>query len=426
MREQNIPDGWKLTKVDRILKRVRKPVKLTPDGIYREIGIRSHGKGLFYKGERTGDSIGNKSVFWIEPDCFVVNIVFAWEQAVAKTTVNEEGMIASHRFPMYKPVAEKLDLDYVLYFFKTPLGKHLLGLASPGGAGRNKTLGQQEFQKLAVPLPPYPEQVKISKILSTWDEAIAYTERLIAALQARKKTLIQSLLTGQIRFPGFDKDNQKQETKIGNVPSDWKVEKLRNVAVLSFSNVDKKSDGQETSVRLCNYLDVFNNLFITNDMPFMVGSANEREIRRFSLFKGDVIITKDSETAEEISEAAVVGEDLENVVCGYHLAILHPNPKLIDGMFLMYMLHEEKVHFQLVRKANGITRYGLTIDAIQNALIPVPSLAEQQKIASVLKASDKDLAVLEKKLLALQAQKKGLMQRLLTGQLQVKVEGEKL
>jgi type I restriction enzyme, S subunit len=270
-------------------------------------------------------------------------------------------------------------------------------------------------------LPSISEQQKIAEILSTWDYAIAKTEQLIAALQLRKKGLMQRLLTGEVRFPGFEKSKEKQESKTGRLPVDWKIKHLGELATLAFSNVDKKSNEQENTVRLCNYTDVFKHLFITNDMPFMIGSASEREIERFSLEKSDVVITKDSETSEEIAEAAVVVTDLDNVICGYHLAILRPKQKLIDGIFLMYLLHEENVHFQFARLANGITRFGLTTDTIQNALIPLPSLPEQKKIASALKSSDDELTLLTRKLKSLKVQKKGLMQRLLTGQVRVKV-----
>jgi len=139
--------------IKEVFTRVRQPVKVDQDTSYREIGIRSHGKGIFYKKVILGKELGNKSVFWIQPDCLILNIVFAWEQAVAKTTPKEVGFIASHRFPMYKPINDKVELDFILEFFKTPLGKHLLLLASPGGAGRNKTLGQREFSKLLIPIP---------------------------------------------------------------------------------------------------------------------------------------------------------------------------------------------------------------------------------------------------------------------------------
>ena len=167
---------------------------------YQEIGIRSHAKGIFHKEPVIGKSLGNKSVFWIEPDCFVVNIVFAWEQAIAKTTEAERGMIASHRFPMYKPKEGVLDLDYLLYFFKSAKGKNLLELASPGGAGRNKTLGQSEFLKLKIPVPPIEEQKEIVRLLNTADKEIELQKKKIEAIKQQKKGLMQQLLTGKKRL----------------------------------------------------------------------------------------------------------------------------------------------------------------------------------------------------------------------------------
>ena len=392
-------------KIRDLVKRIRKPVNVQPDEMYREIGIYSHGKGIFYKKERSGASLGNKSVFWVEPNCFVVNIVFAWEQAIAKTTSAEQGMIASHRFPMYKPIAGQTDLDYLVYFFNTLRGKHLLGLASPGGAGRNKTLGQAAFLDLSIPIPSFSEQRRIAEILGAWDNAITLTGRLIAARQRRKKALMQQLLTGKRRFGGF--------------MGEWEEFRLEEVTEILLSNVDKKFDPEETTVRLCNYMDVHSNFYITNDLPFKCGSANEREINKFSLFKGDVIITKDSETPDDIANAAVVSEDLESTVCGYHLAILRPQKERIDGTFLMHHLHHPTINNQFARLANGVTRFGLTTDSIKHAKVKLPSIDEQRRIAAVLQTCDDEIALLEQKLSALKRQKQGLMQQLLSGKVRV-------
>lgn len=194
-----LPEDWELKHISDITQRVKKSIIPEPETLYREIGIRSHCKGIFHKEEVTGASLGNKSVFWIQPDCFVVNIVFAWEHAIAKTTEAEVGMIASHRFPMYKPKKGVLDLDYLLYYFKTARGKHLLGLASPGGAGRNKTLGQGEFAKLKIPVPSLAEQKRIVAVLSEADREIELLKQQIATLKEQKKGLMQKLLTGEIR-----------------------------------------------------------------------------------------------------------------------------------------------------------------------------------------------------------------------------------
>lgn len=194
-----IPNDWKVASLSKVVKQVKNSVTPEDDKLYKQIGIRSHAKGIFYKEEVTGLSLGNKSVFQIEPDCFIVNIVFAWEHAIAKTTINEVGMIASHRFPMYKPVKDELDLDYLLHFFKSKKGKELLGLASPGGAGRNKTLGQSEFLKLQVPIPDITEQRRIAEMLDKVDAEILLYQEKLAAFQLQKKGLMQQLLTGKVR-----------------------------------------------------------------------------------------------------------------------------------------------------------------------------------------------------------------------------------
>ena len=185
--------AWKSHSVKKILKRYSNPVKVKTNNHYKQIGIKSHGKGIFYKDAVTGESLGNKRVFWIQKDKLILNIVFAWERAISKTTINEEGMIASHRFPMYEPVKELLDLDFILYFFLTPAGKKLLELASPGGAGRNKTLGQTEFDKIKISLPILDEQIKISKFLQEIDKEINLISDRLEQTQLYKKGLLQKM-----------------------------------------------------------------------------------------------------------------------------------------------------------------------------------------------------------------------------------------
>ena len=141
---------WKHGIIRQYLQKLAEPVDVEPDEEYRQIGVRSHGKGLFHKEAVFGSELGEKRVFWVQPNALVINIVFAWEQALALTTEDEKGMIASHRFPMFAPVKGKADLDFAFHFFMRKQGKALLALASPGGAGRNKTLGQSEFMKLKV------------------------------------------------------------------------------------------------------------------------------------------------------------------------------------------------------------------------------------------------------------------------------------
>ena len=176
-----------------VLERVSKPVSPVPNGTYREIGIRPHGKGIFHKQPINGSALGDKRVFRVEPGCLVLNIVFAWEQAVALTSQAEQGMIASHRFPMYRAKGG-VDLRFLLHFFKTREGRNLLAIASPGGAGRNKTLNQEDFEDTHFTAPPLPEQCRIADAFDVWDRAIAAIEALIAASGLSRATYSERFL----------------------------------------------------------------------------------------------------------------------------------------------------------------------------------------------------------------------------------------
>lgn len=193
--------AWRRQKISLVLEKLAEPVSVKPDEMYREIGIRSHGKGIFHKEATSGEQIGDKRVFHVVQDALVLNIVFAWEQAVATTSKNEIGMIASHRFPMYVAKSKQCDVRLLREFFLTKAGKYLLWLASPGGAGRNKTLGQKEFENLEISLPvDVKEQSRIADCLASADQDVVTENAKLLALKAHKKGLMQQL------FPSSAKD----------------------------------------------------------------------------------------------------------------------------------------------------------------------------------------------------------------------------
>ncbi len=190
--------SWHSQKISSLLRKTAIAVNVEPETTYREIGIRSHGKGVFHKEPVQGKAIGEKRVFHVVQEALILNIVFAWEQAVATTSGSEIGMIASHRFPMYVARPGKCDVQYLKEFFLTQRGKHLLGVASPGGAGRNKTLGQKEFENLEVVLPvSTDEQTQIANCLSSIDFKIATESEKLDSLKGHKKGLMQQLFPTQ-------------------------------------------------------------------------------------------------------------------------------------------------------------------------------------------------------------------------------------
>ena len=161
---------------------------------------------------------------------------------------------------------------------------------------------------------------------------------------------------------------------------------------------------------------------ITKNIPFMMASVTEREIQKYKLRKGDVIITKDSESPDDIAVPCYVAEEIDNVVCGYHLAIIRPKKNLVHGSFLSQLLMTNGINYQFVRIANGVTRFGLTLESVKRIKISIPALDEQHCIAKILQAADGEIEQLEVKLEALEKQKRGLMQKLLTGEIRVTIE----
>lgn len=290
-------------------------------------------------------------------------------------------------------------LSYMLALPRTRA--HITNIAS-GTSGSMKNISQHAFLALQIPLPPLPEQRKIAEILSTWDEAIQLVGALIAALKMRKKGLMQRLLTGEVR-------------------KNWRLSKLGDISEIILSGVDKKSRDDEQTVRLCNYMDVFYNNYIKNSMDFMESTASEREIEKCNLQLGDVIITKDSETPEDIAQSAVVIDELENVICGYHMAILRPIENEIIGSFLRELIMIPDIHHEFERRANGATRFGITLASLHNIEVPYPAVEDQRTIVEVLQMSDRWISDLYTYNDYLREQKKGLMQRLLTGEVRVRV-----
>jgi type I restriction enzyme, S subunit len=170
---------------------------------------------------------------------------------------------------------------------------------------------------------------------------------------------------------------------LGQIPAHWEVRRLKTLAAVELSNVDKKSvEGQE-AVHLCNYTDVYYNEHITRDLEFMLATATHEQVRRFSLRAGDVLITKDSESWTDIAVSAVVVEEIPGVLCGYHLAHIRPGANY-DGAFLSRAFAAAGLRDQFRVAANGITRFGLSGDAIRTALFVVPPETEQHGIAAFL------------------------------------------
>lgn len=177
------------------------------------------------------------------------------------------------------------------------------------------------------------------------------------------------------RYPAY-KDSGVEW--IGEIPAHWEVKRLKYVAKILPSNVDKHIYSDEIQVRLCNYTDVTYNDYITVDTVLEKGSCKESEFTKYVLRKGDVIITKDA----QIGIPTFVKDDLENVVCGYHLTMIRG--AACNGEFIFRFIQSDRTRRYFELNSNGVPIYGLGNSTIENLPLPIPPDSEQVQIADFL------------------------------------------
>lgn len=268
-------------------------------------------------------------------------------------------------------------------------------------------LNKEIVSNIPIIKPPLKEQEKIAEILTTWDEAITKQTELLRAKELQKKALMQKLLSGEVRFSGFT--DEWEEVRLGEIGN-------------SFNGLSGKT-GEDFGIGEAKYityknifdyskikLDIFENVQISND--------EKQNLVQF----GDIFFTVSSETPEEVGMSSVLLDNVSNTYLnsfcfGYRLN----NFNTLDPYFARFYFRSFQMRDKISRLAQGSTRFNLSKNEIMKLKIKLPPFQEQQKIAEVLSLSDNEIDLLKKELEELKLQKKALMQKLLTGQVRVKV-----
>lgn len=178
-----------------LLELQRRAVEVQPDAGYQEIGVRAFGKGLFIKDALVGAELGGKRVFYVKAGDFIVSNVFAWEGAVGVAGSEHDGLVGSHRFMTWTP-REDVSVDYLRHYFGSEAGLASLGSASPGSAGRNRTLSIKNFEQVLVPLPSRPDQDRIAAHLDDLSARLVDIHAPAAVFASRLPRLYAGLLRG--------------------------------------------------------------------------------------------------------------------------------------------------------------------------------------------------------------------------------------
>ena len=289
---------------------------------------------------------------------------------------------------------DKVDSNYLYAYLLTSQAKHIAQvIAKP--AVNQASISTSDIRKIKLAVPPMEEQRKIAEILGMWDEAIEKQSRLIEKLELRKRALMQRLLTGRTRLPGFIDDVQYKKLKPFIVEKSERNTNQTYTNVLSvtnnrgFINQAEQFDREVASDNTANYKLVHRGQFAYNPSRVNVGSL-------------DLLQT-------------------------YDLGILSPmyivfeTRPTMDPKFLYYQLKSGWFVGHIPMYVQGSVRDSLSFDGLKNMKFWIPSITEQKAIAEVLTTADNEIATHRKKLDALRLQKRGLMQQLLTGKTRVKI-----
>ena len=389
----NFPVHWQMIRVKNLFNEIDKRSATGKEDLlsvsqYTAVTPR---KDSFEEGKEITNAKTLKGYKIVEQGDLVINIMLAWNGCLGISNYNG---ITSPAYCVYR-VKTELDLnpEYFGYLFSTSLYKGEFRKRSTGIIESRLRLYSDAFFRIFCFVPTKNEQDTIVNLINSESSKITHfiqtKQRFIELLKEQRQSIITNAVT-----KGIDEKAKMKETVLGEIPEHWEVRRLKFLAEVNFSTVDKHTHKEEKQVRLCNYVDVYKHEYITNDFDFMIATATEAEIKRFTVEKGDVIITKDSETAADIAIPALVVEDLENVVCAYHLAHIKPNRELVESEFLFRLFQSKKINSHFEVAAKGVTRHGLSYDDINSVFLPYPpTLKEQQEIIKHIKTESRTLDI---------------------------------
>lgn len=366
----------KRVKVREVLELQRRQVNVDPAAEYGEIGIRSFGKGIFHKDLIKGIDLGSKRVFAVHPGDLVFSNVFAWEGAVALASSAEAGRIGSHRFMTYIPTDDGVDVSYLRYYFTSEAGVALLGGASPGSAGRNRTLAVDRFEAIEIPLPDIKDQRRIAAHLDLVSGTIhrirclrsiarARTDALPSAL-ATKPQLSESarLASGWVRLPLGEV--MEESTESVDVALE---DRYPNLGIYSFGRgvfAKPPIDGMETSAKKLNRVRAAQFIF-----------------SRLFAFEGAYTF-------------------VPNEFDGYFVSKQFPcfdvDPSLATAEFIAAALRSPQQWRELARssKGLGLRRQTIRVEALLDHELWFPPISEQHRIVDALQKLDRVRGLLKR------------------------------
>ncbi|WP_288633566.1 restriction endonuclease subunit S [uncultured Megamonas sp.] len=382
LRFKEFTDEWKQTPLKNIIySNIIEAPKPTTD--YIRLGIRSHCKGTFHELVKIENILSADKMYIVPKNNLILNITFAWEQAIAITDDNDEGKYISNRFPTFAFKDNQLPTFYK-YIIPQKRLKYDLNVASPGGAGRNRVLNKKLFLSIPVNIPLLKEQEKIAKFLTTVDKKITNLENIITSLENQKKGLLQQIFSQKLRF----------KDKNGNNYPNWEKKKLEDISNITM--------GQSPDSDFVNTEKI--------GTPFLQGNAeftNKYPIEKYWCTKPQKIANPTDILLSVRAPVGAINIANKKFCIGRGLSAISFNCNKLFGKYnLKFNL------FQLIKKSQGSTFSSINKKDISEVILFIPCLEEQTKIADFLSAFDRKLENQKAQLEHWKQIKKGLLQQM--------------
>lgn len=343
------------------------------------------------------------------------DVIFTTEAPLGNVALYpQQGRFAlGQRVVVLRPKQGVVDAGYLLQFFLSPIGKKRVDLFATGSTA--KGISSKQLRKIVVDYPHFNEQQKISSALLEWDAAIEKTARLIAAKQKRNNLLSNRLLFGHARFR---QRNIKTTRALHwfSAPSDWQVVEIGKVA-REVSALNSSDD--DLPVLSCTKYDgLVDSLKYFDKQVFSHDTSKYKIVRRGQFAYATNHIEEGSIGYQDHMPAGLVSPIY---------TVFQADAKMINDGYFYKLLKTEKLRQIFAANTNAsVNRRGsLRWKEFARIHVPLPPLDEQRQISAVLDVAKREIAFLEDEIEALKTQKRGLMQKLLTGQWRLKdVEAE--
>ncbi|PJE45019.1 MAG: hypothetical protein CUR32_01335 [Flavobacterium sp.] len=305
--------------------------------------------------------------------CYPGDIIFGKRRAYQRKAaiVDFEGICSAHAF-VFRANPEVIDPKLFPFFLHSDQFMHRAVDISVGGLSPTINWGDLKHQEFL--LPPKDQQAQFAELLWAMDEVIERENLLLIEIKQFLHIKMIELLNGY--------NLVSDKTKL---PNGWKIKKISELGKLNTSSVDKKIVENDKMINLVNYMDVYSSMDkrIDSSIDFMRVTANENQLIKNQLKKGDVLFTPSSETTDDIGHSAVVFEDLEDTLYSYHLVRLSFEDN-IDLNFKRFIFNNPLVLNNFSKLSKGVTRMTLSLEDFNNTQVRIPSILEQQEIAEKL------------------------------------------